>query len=711
LVQHANDNNVTLFTIGIGNHINKDVLWKLAYETNGKDFYIQSASELGSIYLLIKSKISGTYVLAHTSTDPVPNGTWRTIELTLKYDTVTGNSKGKYLAPYIPPDVSIQKSAVTETPYLSGYKAVPTDTIYYNLTVTNTGPTIAQNVKVVDFPHDSLIFTSFIPSPTLQTSDSLIWLFSEVGIGEVKNIQYQSIVDTIQFYDPVYLQNYATVRCDSDTVLINNFTSDSIYYIPLEPADVNVIKRGIGDSLSVQQGDSTWFVFSADTFEYRITIANNGGMPCEQIEVTDILPSQIQFLSFTHPSYSIIGDTLRWSVNRLEPGGDKEAFVCQCYIDTLRIPNTLPLINWVSISSETDSSQDNNTYIDTLYYVPFTAGNLSISKQSITDTLIVRNGYQYSGVLPGDTIEYYVTVRNQGQMDCNQIQMQDVLPDWVTFIDFSEPSYQLQNQTLSWDLNRLESNGDQRLFTYHCRVDTFMPPWDLTLINTVTGTCPEDTILWDNTAIDTVWAIGVVPPNPEIRISPTVIHPTDSVQVEVVTHMDIQSWDLEIFFEDGSRIYDYADGFIQSNLLTPENWTTVVPDFGDTYMRTTKEEEKVGIILETLDLWNVVRSDTAYFIIKSENEFYLDENTYKPTEHGDLKMRFRLSSNRHADIKIYDIAGEYIKTVADGYYLAGWNYTTWDGRDENGHLMGSGLYMAILSSGNYHQAQKFILIR
>ena len=207
------------------------------------------------------------------------------------------------------------------------------------------------------------------------------------------------------------------------------------------------------------------------------------------------------------------------------------------------------------------------------------------------------------------------------------------------------------------------------------------------------------------------WAVGIVPPDPAVRVSPEEIEPRDSVAVQVWSPVEAASWDLVVLFEDGSRIEDFADAFIRDHTLMPNSWTAVSPRFGETLMRTEKEEEAASVVLITVDSWGVTRTDTARFRIRSSNEFYLDENVFNAASAAQLGLRFKLSSNRDARITIYDVSGAYISTALEGPHPAGWNRGAWDGCDEAGRPQGSGIYVAVLQAGSFRKAHKFILIR
>ncbi|MCJ7812654.1 hypothetical protein MUP95_04955, partial [bacterium] len=93
------------------------------------------------------------------------------------------------------------------------------------------------------------------------------------------------------------------------------------------------------------------------------------------------------------------------------------------------------------------------------------------------------------------------------------------------------------------------------------------------------------------------------------------------------------------------------------------------------------------------------------------DEFLLDENVFRSSRGIPLGMRFRLSSNRMAEIVVYDVSGGFVEKVFDAPGRAGWNATSWDGKDQYNLIVGSGVYIAILHSGDFKKAHKFILVR
>ena len=60
---------------------------------------------------------------------------------------------------------------------------------------------------------------------------------------------------------------------------------------------------------------------------------------------------------------------------------------------------------------------------------------------------------------------------------------------------------------------------------------------------------------------------------------------------------------------------------------------------------------------------------------------------------------------------IYDILGKHIKTLVAGYLLNGEHKVHWDGSDNNGNTVTSGIYIYQLSSSENVISKKMTLIR
>jgi hypothetical protein len=69
-------------------------------------------------------------------------------------------------------------------------------------------------------------------------------------------------------------------------------------------------------------------------------------------------------------------------------------------------------------------------------------------------------------------------------------------------------------------------------------------------------------------------------------------------------------------------------------------------------------------------------------------------NPFNPT----TKVRFSVAKAGHVNVRIYNVRGELVKTIANGYYGAGSHEASWDGSSVRGGKAPSGIYFAKASA-------------
>jgi len=60
---------------------------------------------------------------------------------------------------------------------------------------------------------------------------------------------------------------------------------------------------------------------------------------------------------------------------------------------------------------------------------------------------------------------------------------------------------------------------------------------------------------------------------------------------------------------------------------------------------------------------------------------------------------------------IYALTGQHVRTLADGECPAGTYSATWDGRDDAGRSVASGVYLCRMEAGNFSAVRKLVLVR
>ena len=73
-------------------------------------------------------------------------------------------------------------------------------------------------------------------------------------------------------------------------------------------------------------------------------------------------------------------------------------------------------------------------------------------------------------------------------------------------------------------------------------------------------------------------------------------------------------------------------------------------------------------------------------------------------------IRYRLPAAASVSMKVYNTAGQYVATLAEGFYAAGNYAATWDGRNARGEQVATGVYIYRVQAGaNVHVGQMTLL--
>ncbi len=75
------------------------------------------------------------------------------------------------------------------------------------------------------------------------------------------------------------------------------------------------------------------------------------------------------------------------------------------------------------------------------------------------------------------------------------------------------------------------------------------------------------------------------------------------------------------------------------------------------------------------------------------------------------KVGFGLSGPGKVSLRIYDAAGRLVRVLVDEYRPAGLYEEIWDGADDAGHSVSSGIYFCSLKVGDFEDTRKMVLLR
>jgi flagellar hook assembly protein FlgD len=68
-------------------------------------------------------------------------------------------------------------------------------------------------------------------------------------------------------------------------------------------------------------------------------------------------------------------------------------------------------------------------------------------------------------------------------------------------------------------------------------------------------------------------------------------------------------------------------------------------------------------------------------------------------------------ADAHVKLAVYNVAGRLVRTLVDRHVDAGYHVAVWDGRDDNGVEVGSGVYFCRMEAEGFGDATKMVLLK
>lgn len=106
-------------------------------------------------------------------------------------------------------------------------------------------------------------------------------------------------------------------------------------------------------------------------------------------------------------------------------------------------------------------------------------------------------------------------------------------------------------------------------------------------------------------------------------------------------------------------------------------------------------------------------SDIGYTISKDtidEEMLILEQNDPNPFS-GRTRLDFRIPSGADTKLVIYDVGGALIRTLVDSTLGPGMHSVEWDGCDDSGKAVESGIYLYKLYAGVYSVTKKMVYLK
>ncbi len=148
---------------------------------------------------------------------------------------------------------------------------------------------------------------------------------------------------------------------------------------------------------------------------------------------------------------------------------------------------------------------------------------------------------------------------------------------------------------------------------------------------------------------------------------------------------------LVILDIDGKGISP-GDGTIASIPIDDEREFQVIAAYASTRMTGIKEID-----------YTVANENAQDYILLEQNE----PNPFSTS----TRIEFQIADDTDVKVIIYDVGGALVRTLLDSKLKIGSHSVEWDGSDDGGNLVDSGIYLYKLFAGIYSVTKKMVYLK
>ena len=95
----------------------------------------------------------------------------------------------------------------------------------------------------------------------------------------------------------------------------------------------------------------------------------------------------------------------------------------------------------------------------------------------------------------------------------------------------------------------------------------------------------------------------------------------------------------------------------------------------------------------------------------SNNDILGDLSNYPNPFNPDTEIRFSLARDSEVKLSVFNVLGQKVKTLIQGSFPAGTHSVRWNGTDESGRQVASGIYLYKIVTGDVVESRKMILMK
>jgi len=166
--------------------------------------------------------------------------------------------------------------------------------------------------------------------------------------------------------------------------------------------------------------------------------------------------------------------------------------------------------------------------------------------------------------------------------------------------------------------------------------------------------------------------------------------------------------------------YNVESGRVKVGMVDIYGVNTLLPGEGPVLEISLRQKEKAaaisGLKIDKAIVVNPSAEELEVQILPSKvtksipHTFSLAQNYPNPFNARTV-INYSLPKDSEVKIDIYNILGQRVKTVVDEYQLAGYKTVVWDGTNEKGSTVASGIYLYRIQAGDFTSSRKMLLLK
>ncbi len=188
------------------------------------------------------------------------------------------------------------------------------------------------------------------------------------------------------------------------------------------------------------------------------------------------------------------------------------------------------------------------------------------------------------------------------------------------------------------------------------------------------------------------------------------------VRIENATLVSINSYDAT--FDDGSGECLVDDDFISANFFI-ERYEGYLYAFGDTLRPGDKVDMIQGVFLFSFGTYKIEVRDASDYgssvgvdpnFVREPLSYKLDQNFPNPFN-PETRIYFEIPDAQQVKVVIYNMLGQKVRTVINDGFNPGYHIINWDGCDDSGNIVPTGIYIYRIKAGSFIASKKMMMMK